>query len=155
MDSKQKATLILLLVLLLVQQVNILGHLVSDYSAMYWQRRQAWSQVIDGGFQSRGRKMMRKQRRTRRFWVRPGRTTAWWDNFVTGVVVDEEWKENFRMTKQSFYKLCDELRLYIERQATVMRTPVSVEKQVAITLYYLSDEGRLRKTANAFGVSRP
>ena len=28
-------------------------------------------------------------------------------------------------------------------------------KKVAITLYYLSDEGRHRKTGNAFGVSRP
>ncbi len=35
-----------------------------------------------------------------------------------------------------------------------MRSPVDVEKQVALTLYYLSDEGRLRKTANAFGLSR-
>lgn len=34
-----------------------------------------------------------------------------------------------------------------------MRSPVDVVKQVALTLYYLSDEGRLRKTANAFGVS--
>ena len=36
-----------------------------------------------------------------------------------------------------------------------MRAPIDVERQVAMTLYYLSDEGRLRKTANAFGVSRP
>ncbi|CAL9695438.1 unnamed protein product [Knipowitschia caucasica] len=35
-----------------------------------------------------------------------------------------------------------------------MRSPVSVVKKVACTLYYLSDEGRLRKTANAFGLSR-
>ena len=35
-----------------------------------------------------------------------------------------------------------------------MRKPISVECQVAVTLYYLSDEGRLRKTANAFGISR-
>ena len=35
-----------------------------------------------------------------------------------------------------------------------MRKPVTVETQVAITLYYLSDEGRLRKVANAFGLSR-
>ena len=35
-----------------------------------------------------------------------------------------------------------------------MRTPIEVERQVAVTLYYLSDEGRLRKTANAFGLSR-
>ena len=36
-----------------------------------------------------------------------------------------------------------------------MRSPVEVERQVALALYYLSDEGRLRKTANAFGLSRP
>ena len=35
-----------------------------------------------------------------------------------------------------------------------MRSPVNVPKQVALTLYYLSDEGRLRKTANAFGLLR-
>ena len=35
-----------------------------------------------------------------------------------------------------------------------MRLPVSVETQVALTLYYLSDEGRLSKTANAFDLSR-
>ena len=32
--------------------------------------------------------------------------------------------------------------------------PVSVEKQVAVTLYYLSDEGRYRKVANAFGLAK-
>jgi len=31
---------------------------------------------------------------------------------------------------------------------------VSVEKQVAVTLYYLSDEGRYRKVANAFGLAK-
>ena len=36
-----------------------------------------------------------------------------------------------------------------------MRSPVEVERQITLTLYYLSDEGRLRKTANAFGLSRP
>ena len=31
---------------------------------------------------------------------------------------------------------------------------MDVERQVASTLYYLSDEGRIRRTANAFGLSR-
>ena len=35
-----------------------------------------------------------------------------------------------------------------------MRLPVDVERQVASSLYYLSDEGRIRKTANSFGLSR-
>lgn len=35
-----------------------------------------------------------------------------------------------------------------------MRQPISVKKQVASFLYYISDEERYRKTANAFGISR-
>ena len=35
-----------------------------------------------------------------------------------------------------------------------MRNPFVVECQVAIFPYYISDEGRYRKTAYAFGVSR-
>lgn len=56
--------------------------------------------------------------------------------------------------KGNFFKLCDELRPFITRNPTNMQLPVEVERQVAVTLYYLSDEGRLRKTANAFGLSR-
>ena len=58
----------------------------------------------------------------RRYWVRPGPMRAWWDNFSTGAFVDEEWKENFRMCKANFYKLCGELRPFIEKQITVMRS---------------------------------
>ena len=38
--------------------------------------------------------------RATRFWIGPGRTSAWWDNFVSQTVVPEEWKENFRMPSQ-------------------------------------------------------
>ena len=67
---------------------------------------------------------------------------------------EEERKENFRMSRASFFNLVSMLRPFIEKEVTVMRTPVPPETQVAITLYYFSDEGRLRKVANAFGISR-
>ena len=73
---------------------------------------------------------------------------------MDGVVVAEEWKENFRMNKENFLSLCAKLRPFIEKKDTNMRSSLDVERQVAVTLYYLSDEGRLRKTANAFGISR-
>ena len=92
--------------------------------------------------------------RPRRFWIRPGRTSAWWENFVNEVVLPEEWKENFRMSRTSLLNLSEELRPYIAGITTRMRQPVDVVKKVACTLYYLSDEGRLRKTANAFGLSK-
>ena len=96
----------------------------------------------------------KRTRRKRRYWINPGRSQEWWANFVNGTVVDEAWKANFRMRKENFYKLCDELSPYIRKQTTSMRSPIDVERQVALTLYYLSDEGRIRKTANAFGLSR-
>ena len=50
----------------------------------------------------------RRQRRKRRFWVRPGRTAVEWQNFLGNIVIPEEWRENFRMSKKNFRKLCDE-----------------------------------------------
>ena len=58
------------------------------------------------------------------------------------------------MSRASLVALSEELCPYIEGQTTVMRAPIETVKRVAMTLYYLSDEGRLRKTANVFGVSR-
>ena len=57
----------------------------------------------------------------RLFWVRPGRCNEWWDNFITQRVAAEEWEENFRMNRETFLKLCDNLRPSLEGQATRMR----------------------------------
>ena len=55
-------------------------------------------------------------------------------------------ERNFRMSEASFYMLCEDLRL------PKLPKPVSVETQVAATLYYLADEGRMRKVSNSFGL---
>jgi len=34
-----------------------------------------------------------------------------WDNFVTGRVVGDDWEENFRMNREAFMKLAEELKL--------------------------------------------
>ena len=74
--------------------------------------------------------------------------SSWWDKFKKNIKLHGKWKENFRISRESLYKLCDELHIYVEEQKTQFRDPVSVEKQVACTLYYLADEGRLRKAVN-------
>ena len=104
-------------------------------------------------FVLRRRHRYRCQRATRRYWIRLGRTRSLWNNFVSNVVSPEEWKENFRMSRCTFYALCEQLGPHIERLTTRMWEPVEVDWQVAISLYYLADEGRMRKTANSFGVS--
>ena len=55
----------------------------------------------------------RSEARSRRFWVRPGRTSAWWASFVNQIVVSKEWRENFRMSWVSLYTSAEELRPYI------------------------------------------
>lgn len=92
-------------------------------------------------------------RKPRRFWIRPGRTSALWGYFVSEVVIREEWKEDFGMSCTSLIKLSEELRSYIEGKSTRMRQPAHVVKKVACTLHYLSNEGRLGKNADAFGLS--
>ena len=49
------------------------------------------------------------------------------------------------MSRVSLHRLTEELKPYIEEKDTVMRSSIDPVKQVAITLYYLSDEGRVRK----------
>ena len=58
------------------------------------------------------------------------------------------------MSKQTFMSICEELRQELEREDTNMRRAIDVETHVAMTLYYIADEGRYRKTANSFGVGR-
>ena len=40
-------------------------------------------------------------------------------------------------------KLCDKVRPFLQKQSTNMRSSMDVEKQVAITLYYLSEIGEI------------
>ena len=42
-----------------------------------------------------------KKRRQRRFWSMPGRTSSWWQSFRNNLVVEEQWRENFRQFNDS------------------------------------------------------
>ena len=87
-------------------------------------------------------------------WIRPGRKNDWWLSFKYNKVTPRDWHENFRMSRESFLVLCQQLEEHLIKRNTRFRKAVSVQEQVALTLYYLSDEGRLRKTANAFGLGK-
>ena len=87
-------------------------------------------------------------------WVRPGRGCLWWDNVLSGFAVDQEWIENFQMSRKSFEELCQLIGPSIVKQNIRFRNAVPVEKKIACTLYYLSDECRMRKIANAFSMGK-
>ena len=44
--------------------------------------------------------------------------------------------------------------LHSEKQNQISRSAISEEKQVAATLYYLVDKGRMRKVSNSFGIGK-
>ena len=58
------------------------------------------------------------------------------------------------MSRATFYKLCDQLQLCLQKLQTIMREPLAIDTRVAMTLYCLADEGRYQKLANSFGIGR-
>ena len=68
----------------------------------------------------------------------------------------DETRTNCRhsMDKRLSHVVIQFLQPYLQKQQTKMRNPIGVEYQVVIFLYYISNEGRYRKNANAFAVSR-
>ena len=51
----------------------------------------------------------------RTVWCKP-RSKHWWDAVNSGVFGDDWWKENLRMSRDTFTIVCSELRPYIEKQ---------------------------------------
>ena len=74
---------------------------------------------------------------------------------TTGILPESEWKKNLRMDRHVFIALADEIRPYLQPGRSPRGLDVlSVEKQLALTLYFLKDQGLLSMTANAFGIAR-
>ena len=74
-------------------------------------------------------KRKNKVKSQRKYWMRPGRSNEWWNGFVKDEVLPDEWKDSFRMSKESFYILCDELRPYIMKNSTQICKPINVENK--------------------------
>ncbi|KAL8187183.1 UNVERIFIED_CONTAM: hypothetical protein K2H54_036563 [Gekko kuhli] len=89
----------------------------------------------------------------RRWWVYP-RSSDWWDNFVMRIWGEEKWLENFRMSRSTFDWLVDALRDVLQRQRTEMRAPVSVERRVAVALWWMASTMSYRTVAHQFGLAR-
>ena len=90
-----------------------------------------------------------------RLWRNCGRTEQWWQNLYNGILPESEWKKNLRMDRDVFIAQADEIRPYLQPGRSPRGLDVlSVEKQLALTLYFLKDQGSLSMTANAFGIAR-
>ena len=77
------------------------------------------------------------------------------ENLESSKMSLEEWKNNLRLSKEEFYKLVDAIRPFAKLHSSkVCQDVLSLEKRIAITLYYLKDHGFMKMTANTFGIAR-
>ena len=64
-----------------------------------------------------------------------------------------DWLENFRMGQDTFMYLCS-LSPTLQRADTIMRSAISVERRIAITLWCLATPAEYRTIAHLFGMAR-
>ena len=87
--------------------------------------------------------------------MRKVKTDKWWDKLINERMHEDAWKNNFHMSKQNFYELVSVIRPHAKlRSDRVKKDIITLEKCVAVTLYYLKDQGSITPTSNTFGIAR-
>ncbi|XP_055716867.1 uncharacterized protein LOC129810425 [Phlebotomus papatasi] len=95
-----------------------------------------------------------KMRRIRTVWAYSRMDAAWVR--LRDEAPEAEFKDAFRMSRESFWKLVELLREDLQHQPNLISTriPVPPEKQVALTLYKLASCAEYRVIGDAFGIHK-
>ena len=88
----------------------------------------------------------------RKIWAKP-RTTTFWEETCQRWN-DQDWKENFRMSRVAFEYLTMELSPIISKRDTNFRKAISARQRLAVTLYRLADTATYRTIANLFAIGK-
>ena len=80
------------------------------------------------------------------------RTKQWWLAASSGMFGPLWWRDNLRMSFETFNMLVNQLRPYISKQDTQLRTAITVEERVAITVWRLATNAEYRTLSALFGV---
>ncbi|KAK7904759.1 hypothetical protein WMY93_017366 [Mugilogobius chulae] len=92
--------------------------------------------------------MVGGMRSSLRLRTRPWSTTPrtdWWERVVMTEFQPSDWLDKFRMSKETFFFLCDKLRPRLTRQDTTFRMALPVEKRVAVALWRLATNSTVCK----------
>ncbi|KAM9354101.1 uncharacterized protein KZ484_012284 [Pholidichthys leucotaenia] len=81
-------------------------------------------------------------------------STDWWERVVMTEFQPSDWLNKFRMSRETFFYLCDKLRPHLARQDTRFRLALPVEKRVAVALWRLASNIEYRTISNLFGVGK-
>ncbi|CAC5361764.1 unnamed protein product [Mytilus coruscus] len=88
----------------------------------------------------------------RRIWSKP-RSRNWWDCIVPGFT-DAEWIQNFRINKETFDFLKENLHDTLVKCDTPFRKALTVDLKIASTLWQLASNCEYRTVAHLFGIAR-
>lgn len=82
------------------------------------------------------------------------RSTDWWERVVMTEFQPSDWLDKFRMSRETFFYLCEKLRPRLARQDTSFRLALPVEKRVAVALWRLASNVEYRTISSLFGVGK-
>lgn len=83
------------------------------------------------------------------------KSRVWWHDIVKQTFGDNQWIENFRMRKESFMFLCNQLEPSLKlTEYKVGNKPLDIDHKVAIAVYWLASSAEYRTIGNLFGVSK-
>ncbi|KAL8522262.1 hypothetical protein ACS0TY_012410 [Phlomoides rotata] len=87
----------------------------------------------------------------RRLWVKT-RSKDWWDQCNSPDFPEEEFRKAFRMGKQTFDLICNELTAAVAKENTMLRDAVPVRQRVAVCIWRLATGEPLRLVSKKFGL---
>jgi len=77
----------------------------------------------------------------------------WWDQVVAGYT-EQEYFQNFRMSRNTFHHICQRLSPRLSRGDTSFRRSISLREQVGVGLYWVATGVGYRTLANLFGIAK-
>ncbi|KAI3701821.1 hypothetical protein L6452_27186 [Arctium lappa] len=87
----------------------------------------------------------------RRLWVKT-RSKDWWDKCNNPDFPDQEFRKAFRMGKDTFEMICNELTSVVAKENTMLRDAVPVRQRVAVCIWRLATGEPLRLVSRRFGL---
>lgn len=154
---RELASLISLILLLSCRRVSSL--FVQYVQRMRTQRRRLQVQLLRSTeiilfFTREMRRRQTEGRARRSVWSLP-RPQLWFERLLNERSLDHWWKENFRVSRDTFDYICRLVGPVMTRQDTTMRRAIPIEKRVSASLWRLATGECYRSCGLMMGLSKP
>ncbi|XP_041321230.1 protein ANTAGONIST OF LIKE HETEROCHROMATIN PROTEIN 1-like [Pyrgilauda ruficollis] len=80
------------------------------------------------------------------------RSTDWWEQVVLKEFGPQDWLEKFRMSKETFFYICNQLRPGLAPHSAHFHPTLPLEKRVAVALWHLATNVEYQTLSPLFGV---